>query len=270
MTWATALLRTVMLLLLVGGCGGCGNLFRAGSDEQKDPHYLTGKNRLNNMDYRGAAEAFELALETNPRSSAAHFELGFLYEQKLTNYPAAVFHFQRFLELRPQSEHAEFIRQHVTASIQELARTVPLGPVTPSMQRDLSRLADENLRLRQLVDQLNRRIAELTNVVQTMVATSAPAFPTPVSVLARSLASSAPAASSPPAMTNYSSSSPSPSVSAVALAASARKSYTVQRGDTLSVIARRHGIKLSSLQEANPRIDARRLRPGQVLVIPAK
>ena len=34
------------------------------------------------MDYKGAIESFSKALEVNPRSAKAHFELGWLYEEK--------------------------------------------------------------------------------------------------------------------------------------------------------------------------------------------
>ncbi|MBX6364520.1 MAG: LysM peptidoglycan-binding domain-containing protein [Gemmatimonadetes bacterium] len=47
------------------------------------------------------------------------------------------------------------------------------------------------------------------------------------------------------------------------------RSYTVRPGDTLSEIADRFGVSLSALRRANPGLDARRIRPGKVLRIPA-
>ncbi|MGH4002723.1 MAG: LysM peptidoglycan-binding domain-containing protein [Pseudonocardiaceae bacterium] len=48
-----------------------------------------------------------------------------------------------------------------------------------------------------------------------------------------------------------------------------RRTYVVQRGDTLSGIARRFGVSLSDLEEANPQItDPNRIFPGQVINIP--
>ena len=44
--------------------------------------------------------------------------------------------------------------------------------------------------------------------------------------------------------------------------------YTVKRGDTVPLIARRHGIRTRDLLDANPGLN--RLRVGQVLVIPGK
>jgi membrane-bound lytic murein transglycosylase D len=38
--------------------------------------------------------------------------------------------------------------------------------------------------------------------------------------------------------------------------------YVVKRGDTLSAIARRHHVTVAELKRLNPRLDARRLHPG--------
>lgn len=44
--------------------------------------------------------------------------------------------------------------------------------------------------------------------------------------------------------------------------------YVVQRGDTLSAIARRFGVSLAELQAANPRLDPNLIHPGDRLIIP--
>ncbi len=46
------------------------------------------------------------------------------------------------------------------------------------------------------------------------------------------------------------------------------RTYQVQTGDTLSGIARDHGVALSALQEANSDVDPLRLQVGQEIVIP--
>src|SRR5882672_3683534 len=90
-------LRWVIALLLCLSMGGCLPSGRNPLDEQKEPHFLTGKSRVASMDYKGAVEAFEKALEVNPRSASAHFELGLLYEKNEMDYAAAIYHFDRFL-----------------------------------------------------------------------------------------------------------------------------------------------------------------------------
>jgi LysM repeat protein len=45
--------------------------------------------------------------------------------------------------------------------------------------------------------------------------------------------------------------------------------YTVRSGDTLSVIARRHGVSIATLAQANNLTNPNALRIGQVLTIPS-
>src|SRR5258708_33549131 len=101
----------------------------------------------NALEYSRANACFEKGIAVNPRSAAAHFEAGLLYEKNQQDYAAAIFHFERFLELRPRSDYAEVVRQRILACKQELASTISLGPVTESMQRQFEQLSDENKRL---------------------------------------------------------------------------------------------------------------------------
>lgn len=61
---------------------------------------------------------------------------------------------------------------------------------------------------------------------------------------------------------------PSPGNGSSPLPAAA-PTHTIQAGDTPSSIARQHGIKLQALMEANPTVNARRLKVGQPLIIPS-
>ncbi|MFP4281779.1 MAG: LysM peptidoglycan-binding domain-containing protein [Opitutales bacterium] len=45
--------------------------------------------------------------------------------------------------------------------------------------------------------------------------------------------------------------------------------HTVQPGENLSIIARRHGVTLTALMAANPTVEPRRMIPGDQIVIPA-
>src|SRR3974377_2434209 len=125
-------------LLLLTGAAFCGCLPTApnASDEEREPHFLAGKRHVSQMDYRGAIECFERALEVNPQSAAAHFELGCLYEQKEADPAAAIYHYEHYLKLRANAENGEIVKQQITACKQELARTVSLGPITERQQRE--------------------------------------------------------------------------------------------------------------------------------------
>jgi LysM repeat protein len=261
--------RVLLVALLVLGASGCNPLTDGPTDEEKDPHYLAGKNRLSGMDYDGAIAAFENALISNPKSAAAHFELGVLYEEKKNDYAAAIYHFDRHLQVRPESNMAETVKQHVLACKLELAKTVPFALVNRQVQDELRRLYAGSATLHDQVELLKAQLVEQSNACSNRLAqiTQAAAL-TQLQAQAQSLPPASPPAESerhsgptdrlttPPA----SHSSPRPA---------SPKSHVVKPGETLASLARRYNVKLSALQNANPSVDARRLKAGQILNLPA-
>ena len=152
MTFSVGLFRTALLLLASLAWSGC--LPSAPGDEEKEPYFLAGKSRVNTMDFKGAVESFEKAVEVNPKSAPAHFELGWLYDQKESDPAAAVYHYERFLKLSPNSGKEEMVKTRILACKQQLAQTVSLGQVTEKQQREFEQIAEENKRLREDVDVL--------------------------------------------------------------------------------------------------------------------
>jgi len=139
-------------------------------DEEKDPAFLSGRSRVEEKDYSGAVECFERALRNNPQSAAAHLELGLLYYRNLSDYAAAIYHFDRFNRLRPQSSKRDVINQFIDVCKRDLAADVPLGSVPLLMQRELDRLTQTNKLLVLEVERL--RLARATG------STTLPAHPT--------------------------------------------------------------------------------------------
>src|SRR5580658_2851772 len=116
-------------------------------DEQKDPHFQRGLKLVNSQDYKGAVEEFEKALESNPHSAAAHFELGCLYD-KLEDGAAAIYHYERHLKLQPDSEQAQLVNERIHGCKQMLADKEFAPAITQSLQREVDRLTATNLALR--------------------------------------------------------------------------------------------------------------------------
>jgi len=232
---------------------GCSPSTQGKVDEEKDSNFIAGKNRLNNLDYQGAIESFEKALESNPHSASAHFELGLVCYQNVGDYAGAIYHFRKFLKLRPSAPHAENINQFVNVCKQELAKGVPLAPITRRMQQDLETLASENLLLRQERDFLSKSLKEATN----RLASIPPAL-SPVSDRLSEVPSN-------PAVTSRF--SPKTPLSTTSTTASVRR-HVVRPRETVSSIARQYRITPSRLLAANPGVIPKRLRPGQTLNIP--
>jgi tetratricopeptide (TPR) repeat protein len=258
MTFLARLGRGALLVAAAWALSGCLPSAQSQLDEEKEPHFLAGKGLVNAMDYRGAIESFERALEANPQSASAHFELAWLFDQKEADPAAAIYHYESYLRLRPGAENAEIVRQHIVACKQELARTVSLGPVTEKVQRELEQLTEENKRLGDLNKQLSDEVAKWRAYYA-----SRPAAVTNQAVgltAGRAALTSGPGPISP--AVGVSSNSPAPPVAP-------GRTHTVKTGETLSLIAREYGVRLETLMAANPKLDPRRLRVGQALSIPS-
>ena len=255
MTFSVGLFRIASLLLAGLVLSGC--LPSAPKDEEKESYFLAGKSRVNTMDFKGAIESFEKAVEVNPKSAAAHFELGWLYDQKDSNPAAAIYHYERYLKLSPNSGKEEMVKTRILACKQQLAQTVSLGPVTEKQQRELEQLVEENKRLRDDVEKWSAYATRLQALTNQTGAGSLATRPVQPSVSGQS------------ASTGTSLSNPAkPGRTPVGPAPTAR-THIVRAGETPILIARKYGVKVEALMAANPRLDARRLQVGQAMTIPA-
>ena len=255
MTFSLGLFRTAPLLFVGLMLSGC--LPSAPRDEEKEPYFLAGKSRVNTMDFKGARESFEKAVEVNPKSAPAHFELGWLYDQKESDPAAAIYHYERYLKLSPNSGKEEMVKTRILACKQQLAQTVSLGPVTEKQQREFELLAEENKRLREEVEKWRASASRQQNPTNSTGAGSTATRESQPSVSGQSASTGAAA----PNSTNPGRSPATP--------AAAPRTHIVKAGETPGVIARKYGVKVEALMAANPGLDPRRLRVGQTLAVPA-
>lgn len=239
-----------MLAVLVGiALGGCAP-GQGQSDDEKEPHFVLGMSKVNAMDYQGAIEAFEESLEVNPQSAVAHFELGLLYEEKVPDPAAAIYHYERYLKLNPDASNADVIKQHIEACKRQLAADVLGLPSSSAAQRQLEQLAEQNRELQQRVDQLQETVKQWNAYYASRLAAGSNA-PIQNNVV------TPPAATAGAAQTK-----PVPPKTAQP------RTHKVVVGEYLAGIARKYGVKLSDLEAANPGVNPSLIHPGQVLNLP--
>ncbi|MEJ0088522.1 MAG: LysM peptidoglycan-binding domain-containing protein [Limisphaerales bacterium] len=229
---------------------GCEPSAQSAADDEKEPHYVLGQNRVNAMDFSGAVEAFEASLEANPHSAKAHFQLAMLYENEKQINPsdpaAAIYHYQQYLRFDPKADNREVITQRIDACKSQLAANVQSLPSSSAAQQQLQQLADTNRLLRLQLDNYERQFAAMkTNPPATPVALFSP--PT------------APASETTPPRVATTAKSP----------ATKPRTYIIAARDTPAAIARKYNISVSALLAANPGLNPKKLRVGQVIHLPS-
>ena len=250
----------VLLGIALGGCTpGQGQ-----ADEEKEPHFVLGQSRVNAMDYPGAIEAFEESLEASPQSAAAHYQLAMLYENQVPDPAAAIYHYRQYLKLNPNAGNADVIRKHVDACKQQLAADVLGLPSTSAAQQQLEKLAAQNRELQQQVDQLQETVKQWNAYYASQLAAQSNSQPQNNYPAQPNTGTSPDVVSAQPA--------PTPAVTQSKPAPQPKparpRTHTVAAGETAAGIARKFGVKLSALETANPDMDPRRIRVGQVLNLP--
>jgi LysM repeat protein len=274
------LFRLLALALLLPLWFGCSPVREAQLDEQRNPYFIEGKDRVGSRDYKGAIAAFEKALETNPRSALAHFELAVLYEQhsdqREDDYVAALYHYNQVVRLRPHAYPADNARQRIASCKQELVRSQSMAPVYQQTVREIDRLKEENQQLRRQVETLSTQAASQFIAPAALTSRQTPATQPgsarpegPIASASRSGRVDGTTETPILVVTN-----------SIATAAKERetkgtqstratgRSHTVKAGETPYSIARSYGVRPDALLAANPGLDARRVRIGQTLAIP--
>jgi tetratricopeptide (TPR) repeat protein len=247
---------------MAGILTGCYPGAESQRDEERNPYYLAGKDRVTAKDYRGAIEAFEKALENNPRSALAHYELGVIFDQHANDYPAAIYHYGKVLKLRPSGAYpAELAKSRIPSCKQEMVKADSLAMVNPTALQELERLREDK-------QKLEKQLAEAQQQIENLKLAAAGRPPIP-STPGTGQNQAPPAGAPGSATTNPSSANrPGPSTPGRAPAGPMRQ-HTVKARETATSIAKQYGIPLKSLLSANPGLVPTQMKPGQTVNIPS-
>lgn len=165
--------RLLVSLSLVFSLVGCSQFKRSNVADEKDPYYLEGERRQSGLDYDGAIQSFERALQSNPNNAAAHFRLGGLYSDKKKDFAAAIYHYQKHLRIYTNSPRAGQIIDQINYCKRELARGHSITFASAEVQRQMERLTMTNeiyaKRIQELEAELRRGPQYITSIVTKYV-----------------------------------------------------------------------------------------------------
>ncbi len=229
----------IFIAILATAWIGCEPTGGAVNAEDKEPHFLEGRRQMQQRDFEGAERSFHKALEANPRSSLAHFEIGLLYFTRKSDPAAAIYHLQRYLSLDPDAPKGKIVQNHIEALKGDLARDI-LG--SPQHAPDTA--------IQQLRSQLNQMAAENQALRHQLQSRGINPNPRPA--------------------TNSTVRLPQPGGTPTLPPPVASRKHEVQSGENPTAIARRYGIQLQELYAANPGLNPSKLQIGQELIIPTR
>ena len=123
--------------------------------EVDDPDYRRGKELLRMGREQEALSTFLKVIDQ--RGGAApesHLDAAILYQQHVKDPIAAIYHFRRYRELRPNTDQAKLALQRIEACIRDFAKTLPGQPLDNQVERTdlidtVDRLNRENLQLKE-------------------------------------------------------------------------------------------------------------------------
>ncbi len=274
--------------LVLAGCNFAAKE-EAQHDDSSNPHYKMAQENIDNNNPVAAVADYEAALAENPKLAGAHYSLGLLYGDKLNDPVGSIFHFKRYLELEPNSDKAAQVQGLIEKESQAFAASLPSG----SAPADSSSAQTEIAALKKQVDDATRTIARLQAQLaqggghrhgRLLAATAtAPIIPVSADASETAAATNAPAAtnSAPVRATAVDTNAPDvnapmpPAAGTTNAPASTTpgRSYTVVKGDSIWKIAKKMYPGDTKNGEdkilgANPGLDPKKLKIGQVLVVP--
>lgn len=242
-----------LAVLWLGGCTDSDRVRTAA--EVDEPAYREGQSLLKTGRRQEALSAFLKVIDQRGNDAPeSHLSAGLIYAEHINDPPFAIYHFRKYLALRPNGPLTLQVRQRIDAATREFARTLPAQPLENQLQRvdlvaALDRLKQENEALKQeLADvKAGRNTVAVPGLDGSPAATEAAATPslsfnvdTIPTVRTRPVAPPPRAPTPAPARAAATTQNPPAPAAHTALPAAGNRRHTVQPGDTLFKIAQQY------------------------------
>jgi len=261
MLWAIFFASIAVLYIV--SAGGCDFGKAEVVKEVNETNYVRGQEELRRGNIQEAANAFLKVVEKRPDAPESHLELGRIYLSKMDNPIRAIYHFEKYLEYKPNSPSSPMVRQMIATAQKKFASSLPESPFENNFRRIeledlLQKVQKENLDLKQKLSADSATIDRLESTQRVSVA-SRPSSQSRRAEASQPSQSQGRAVASDTAAPQVQRDTPS--------------SYTVQPGDTLSSISRKtYGTPNRWRDIFNANRDRmstpEALKPGQVLRVP--
>ena len=129
---------------------GCDNSTRRDAIDEKNPSVQKGLEQAQLKHWDEAIRHFETALKNNSDLARPDLELALIYHQEKKNYVRAIYHYECYLEKRPDSEKRNLILGWIGQA--KISFAAQIGQTTGSISGELIRLTRENNLLRKQLE----------------------------------------------------------------------------------------------------------------------
>lgn len=264
---ALAIIAASFASLYILAAGGCDFGKSEVVKETNETHFLRGRDELKRGNVPEAMSAFLKVVEKRKDAPESHFELGRIYLDNMNDPIQAIYHFRKYLELKPNSPVSPMVRQMIDTAQKKFAASLPESPFENNVRRMeleelLQKVQKENIELKQRLDAAANTIDSLKATQRVSVAAT-PSRQTQGRHTSQT-------AQTPPSTQREARQQQS---APIEVKRDTPATYTVQPGDTLSNVSRKvYGTKNRWREIFNANRDRmatpESLKPGQVLRIP--
>lgn len=239
-------LFVVSLALMLAGAG-CDRLPKTEQvAEINEPDYVEGQRLLRQGNEQAALAAFTRVIHARPDDAPeSHLEVGLLFLQEVKDPIAAIYHFRRYLELKPNSQSRDLVQQRIEVAIRDFARTLPAQPMENQMMRNdlldvVERLQVENTRLKDEVAMLRAVTSADGPVALRQTANVSAARSSPAVVVDSPAESARPSRFTAAPDEQAVQRQTAPPTRPTSALPTSQRIHTVVKGDTLYSLARRY------------------------------
>lgn len=131
-------------------------------DERSDPYVQEAMKRQREGNPDDAVALYQKALDRNPTLARAHFDIAQLMHDYKRDYVRAIYHYSRYLELRPDTEKKDMIKGRIQQAGQLYAATffraeTQAAEKVAKLERDNFELKEEVERLKEDIRQIRKK-----------------------------------------------------------------------------------------------------------------
>lgn len=155
----------LLVLFLVPGCSN-DVAFLDGKDRE-NMLVRDAISRKNNGNIDGALQLYSEALDRNPKLAVAHLDTAIIFHDYKKDYLRAIYHYERYLELRPKAEKKVILEDRIRlaglAYAAKVAGENTMLAELGKMSKAMTELKRENDTLKNTVQQLNLQLEQAKN-----------------------------------------------------------------------------------------------------------